>query len=352
VTDGHLVHLVHLVLPAGYDDPHRPSGGNVYDAQLCAGLAEVGWTVVTHEVPGAWPEPDPAISIDVEHQLALIPDGQVAIVDGLLGTVAAAPLIRHASRLRLVALVHMPGPPGGPPGDVLRAARLVISTSDWTARTLLEAHDLLVDRMLVALPGAPTAELVTGTATGGSLLCVAAVTQSKGHDVLFAALAGLQDREWTCVCVGALDREPAFVDRQRNALADDGIADRVRFVGPLAGADLEHAYAEADLLILPTRLESYGLVVVEALARGLPVIATSVGGVAEALGHEADGRRPGILVEAGDARALREAVAQWLDGAELRADLRAAAQSRRGVLRGWDLTVSLVAAAVNHLGVG
>jgi glycosyltransferase involved in cell wall biosynthesis len=305
---------------------------------------------VTHEVQGAWPEPDPAIVIDVEHELALIPDGQVTIVDGLLGTVAAEPLIRHASRLRLLVLVHMPGAPGGPPGDVLRAARLVISTSDWTARTLIEAHDLLIDRVLVAPPGAATAELVTGTVTGGSLLCVAAVTQSKGHDVLFAALAGLRDRAWTCVCVGAVDREPAFVDRQRNALVNGGIADRVRFAGPLAGADLERAYAEADLLVLPTRLESYGLVVVEALARGLPVIATSVGGVCEALGRGVDGRRPGILVEAGDARAFREAVAHWLDSPELRADLRAAAQSRRTVLRGWDQTVSPIAAAVNHLG--
>src|SRR4051812_9133453 len=219
----------------------------------------------------------------------------------------------------------MPGSPGGPPGVVLRAARRVVATSEWTGRTLVEAHGLPTHKLVVAPPGAPAAGLVTGTPTGDSLLCVAAVTEQKGHDVLFAALADLSSSPWTCVCVGALDREPGFVRRQRHLLTDSGIGDRVQLTGALAGPALERAYAAADLVVLPTRLESYGLVVTEALARGLPVIATDVGGVPEALGHAADGRRPGLLVRPEDRRALGGAIAQWLGSADLREALRSSA---------------------------
>ena len=340
---------VHLVLPAAYDDPRRASGGNTYDRHLSAGLAELGWNVVRHEAPDVWPAPRAGVAAAVNRQLALIPADQVVVVDGLIGAAAATALLRHAARLRLVALVHMPGPPGGPPDAVLRAARLVVTTSHWTARNLVDEHGLPTRKLLVAPPGAPPAELATGTAAGTTLLCVAAVTEQKGHDVLFTALAGLTSQPWTCVCVGALDREPGLVRRLRRVLVDTGIADRVRLTGALAGTELDRAYAASDVLVLPTRLESYGLVVTEALARGLPVIATSVGGVPEALGHAADGRRPGILVAPGDMRALSAAISDWTGRAEVRDELRSAALSRRARLRRWEQTVTTISIALTRV---
>jgi glycosyltransferase involved in cell wall biosynthesis len=343
---------VHLLLPAGYDDPSRPSGGNTYDQELHAGLVARGWTIVVQAIPESWPRAGAAAAAAVEHALATIPDGRVVVVDGLLGTAGAAALVRHSERLRLVLLVHMPGPPGGPPGVVLRAAQRVVATSEWTGRTLVEAHGLPTGNLVVAPPGAPAARLVTGTATGDSLLCVAAVTEPKGHDLLFAALADLSGAPWTCVCVGALDREPGFVRRQRRLLTDSGIGDRVQLTGALIGPALDRAYAAADVMVLPTRLESYGLVVTEALARGLPVIATDVGGVPEALGHAADGRRPGLLVPPEDPQALAAAIADWLGSAELRDALRSSAAGRRGMLCGWDQTVTTISAALQQMAPG
>ncbi len=93
------------------------------------------------------------------------------------------------------------------------------------------------------------------------------------------------DLAWRCACVGSLDRAPAFADHvQRRALAG-GLRDRVHFAGPRTGAALDSAYAAADLLVLASHGETYGMVVTEALARGVPVLATDVGGVPEALGH-------------------------------------------------------------------
>ena len=122
--------------------------------------------------------------------------------------------------------------------------------------------------------------------------------------MLVDALTGLADRQWTLDCVGALDRDPAFVAALRRRADRDGLAGRVRWHGPLTGPALDAAYAGADLLVLPSRAETYGMVVVEALARGLPVLGTTAGGVSEALGRTADGTPPGTLVPPGDPAAL------------------------------------------------
>jgi glycosyltransferase involved in cell wall biosynthesis len=118
--------------------------------------------------------------------------------------------------------------------------------------------------------------------------------------------------------------------------------DRVQFVGTRTGPDLDRAYAAADLLVLASHAETYGMVVTEALARGLPVIATDVGGVAEALGHP----RPGLLVAPGDPAALGAALRRWLEDGELRDRLRRAARGRRGSLRTWAATSAEVASAL------
>ncbi|GAB3933800.1 hypothetical protein GCM10027614_05590 [Micromonospora vulcania] len=189
----------------------------------------------------------------------------------------------------------------------------------------------------------------SGSAAGARLLCVAAVTRHKGHDVLVDALSRLAELPWTLVCAGTLSREPELVHRLRGQLAAAGLADRVRLAGLLTGAALDDAYAAADLLVLPSRGETYGMVVTEALARGLPVLGTDVGGLPEALGHAPDGARPGLLVPVDDPAALAGALTRWLRDADLRARLRLAAHARRDALTGWPVTTALLAAVLEEV---
>jgi glycosyltransferase involved in cell wall biosynthesis len=121
------------------------------------------------------------------------------------------------------------------------------------------------------------------------------------------------------------------------------LGDRLSFPGPRTGADLGRSYAAADLVVLASRAETYGMVIIEALARGLPVITTEVGGVPEALGHGVDGIRPGLLVPPEDPAALGAALRAWLGDAELRERLRQAARERRESLPGWSTTTSVLA---------
>jgi glycosyltransferase involved in cell wall biosynthesis len=228
-------------------------------------------------------------------------------------------------------------------GAVLSAAASVVTTSEWARRELLSMYLLPADRVHVAEPGVDTADLVPETDAAGALLCVAAVIPDKGHEVLVDALATTSDLCWHCVCVGSVERDPAFVDRLRGRLLDHGLSGRVSLVGPQTGADLNRSYAAANLLVLASRTETYGMVVTEALARGLPAVATDVGGVREALGHGGDGIRPGLLVPPGDPEALGAALRAWLCDRALRRTLRQAARERRKSLTGWSTTASVLA---------
>jgi glycosyltransferase involved in cell wall biosynthesis len=347
------VTAVHVVVPDGIDDPARPSGGNAYDRQVCRGLASIGWSVHEHAVPGCWPRPDRASCAALAGVVERIPDGAVVLLDGLVASPAPEALVPHAGRLWLVELVHMPlghSPADSPAGDVrtreravLSVAAAVVTTSAWARRRLLELYALPADRVHVAEPGVDAADLASGSAAGGALLCVAAVTSGKGHDVLLDALAATSDLTWHCVCVGSLDRDPEFVEGLRRRSLDVGLGDRVCFPGPRTGADLDRSYAVADLIVLASRAETYGMVVTEALARGVPVVAADVGGVTEALGHGADGIRPGLLVPPDDPAALGAALRAWLDDPALRGRLRQAARERRESLPRWATTTSVLA---------
>ncbi len=336
---------VHVLLPDGVDDPARPSGGNVYDRRVCRGLAEGGWSVRERVVPGGWPAADRKAVGDLRRAIASAPDDAVVLVDGLVASAAPEALVPAAGRVRLCVLLHLPL--GATTDDeavrtseraVLQAAAVVVTTSGWSRRWVVREYGLEPSRVHVAPPGTDPALVAPGTAAGGRLLCVASVTGGKGHDLLVAALAGLRELPWQCVCVGSLGRDPDFVDRLRHQARDSGVADRVHLVGARAHDDLAASYAAADLLVLASRFESFGMVVTEALAHGLPVVSTDVGGLPATLGLLPGGYRPGLLVPPGDPAALAGALGRWLRDRTLRESLREAARRRRASLMGWETT--------------
>jgi glycosyltransferase involved in cell wall biosynthesis len=332
---------VHVVLPNDIDDPATPSGGNVYDRRICDGLAATGWTVREHAVHGSWPRPSNVDRVALARVLEDLPDGAVVLLDGLVASTVPEVLRPHTGRLRLVVLVHMPLGDGAE-GEALAIARAVITTSAWTRSRLLDLYALPAKKVRVATPGVGRAALAPGSDAGDRLLCVAAVTRGKGHDLLAEALAKTADLPWSCVCVGTLDRDPRFVDGIRQQVVEYGLDDRMRLIGPRIGDQLDRHYAAGDLLVLPSRGETYGMVVTEALARGIPVLATTVGGVPEALGHAPDGTLPGILVEPDEPGALANALRQWLSAPDLRHRLRQAAWQRRDTLGNWAVTCECV----------
>jgi glycosyltransferase involved in cell wall biosynthesis len=344
-----------LVLPGDVDDPRSPSGGNTYGRRVGAELGAIGWTVRRHLLPGRWPRPDAAAEADLARVLAAVPDGGIVLLDGLVAAPVPRVIVPHANRLRLVVLMHMPlADEAGLPADVaadldarerttLRAAAAVVVTSTSTAKRLAD-HGLAA--VHVAEPGTDAAARATGTDGASALLCVAALTPVKAHDVLVDALAAVADEPWTCLCAGPLDRAPGHVARLRERIERAGLGDRVHLAGPLDALALDAAYAAADLAVLASRTETYGMAVAEALARGIPTITTTGGALPETVGRAPDGTRPGLLVPPGDPGALAAALGRWFAEPALRARLRAAAVDRAATLPGWDTTAARMSAAL------
>lgn len=352
---------VHFVMPGGVDDPTVPSGGNAYDRRVSLDLPGFGWQVHKHAVDGSWPRPDAAARTELARTLREFPDGTVVLLDGLVACGVPEIIVPEAERLRLAVLVHLPL--GDETGldtavaaeldarerTVLRAVPAVIATSDWSVRRLVSHHGLAPERVHVAAPGADIAPLASGTDGVSRLLCVAAVTPRKGQHRLVEALATVTDLPWSCVCVGGLNQDPEYVAGLRALIARHGLQDRLILAGPQAGAELDASYNSADLMVLTSYAETYGMAVTEALARGIPVLATDVGGVPEAVGRAPDGGVPGILVPPENPAAIAAELRGWFGEADVRRRLKAAARGRRAALNGWAGTARSLAAVLGRL---
>jgi glycosyltransferase involved in cell wall biosynthesis len=353
--EGRGIVRVHLVVPEGFDDPSQPTGGNIYDQRVNAGLAEAGFQVQVATVAGAWPVPGSGARADLARIVSAIPDGETVLIDGLIASPAAAQLLPHTGRIRMTVLLHMPlatdldthhdASAERSERVVLRAATGVVVTSEWTRQAVLTRYELAADRVHVARPGVDRVA-APARPVRGHLICVGVLGPHKGQDLLVEALADLADRDWQCVLAGSLDRDPGFVEQLQARITHLGYGHRVRLSGVLTGAALSRAYSTADLLVAPSRSETYGMTVTEALAHGLPVIAAAVGGLPEALGSTADGTRPGQLIPPGDPAALAAALGDWLGDEHHRNRLRAAARQRRSTLRGWEQTTQEIANAL------
>jgi glycosyltransferase involved in cell wall biosynthesis len=330
-----------LLLPGDLD---APTGGTRYDRRIVQGLRDRGWQVDVLSLTGTFPAPAAEARVRAEAAVAALPEGTPVIADGLAFGALPDTAQRHAQRLRWLALVHHPLglETGLEPAHAaalfaderraLAAARCAVVTSDATAR-LLERLQLTSQPITVIEPGCdrPAGPLRSGGASGTvSLLCVASVTARKGHCVLLEALAPLRHLPWVLHNVGSLTMDPAAASAARQAAVALGLAERVFWHGAAASEALPAHYAGADLFVLPSLFEGYGMVVAEALAHGLPVVASDTGAAATLLAGGA-----GVLVPPGDATALREALEPLLADPARRNRQRAQAAAARERLPTW-----------------
>jgi glycosyltransferase involved in cell wall biosynthesis len=285
------------------------------------------------------------------------------MADGLALGALPEEVEREAARLRIVALVHHPlaAETGIDPAAAaalkisearaLAASRAVVVTSHATAARLA-GDGVPPHRITVVEPGTDAAPLSQGSAQSATspqpsaLLCVATLTPRKGHAMLLSALASIPQRDWRLTCAGSLNRDPATVAQVRAQIRDLGLEDRVSLLGDLDQSALAAQYDRADLFVLATLYEGYGMAVAEALARGLPVISTATGAIQGLVGDA------GIIVSPGDLQALAAALSSVIGDPGLSATLRAHACGRRGRLPTWDAAVAAMARTLESRAAG
>ena len=260
--------------------------------------------------------------------VASLPDGTLVVADGLAFGALHELAAQHNERLRWVALVHHPLHLETGLSDAVRQqllnsetqalqhARRVVVTSPSTA-TDVAAMGVPRAQIGVVEPGTDPVDTRLRPALSSGplrLLCVATLTARKGHALLLQALAGLTHLDWTLHNVGSATRDPDTAAHLRALAAPLG--DRVVWHGEMDAQALQAHYASADVFVLASLHEGFGMVITEALAHGLPVVASDAGALAQTLPADA-----GLQVPAGEVAPLQAALAQVLSDATLRARL-------------------------------
>jgi glycosyltransferase involved in cell wall biosynthesis len=333
--------ITHLIEP----DLPSVSGGSRYNAFVLAELPEL----TSHRVRGAWPEPGPAARQEVA-ELVAAAEGPV-VLDSLVG--CSVPEVFAGRRSwPLILLMHMPQAAAARVEDqeqvaarestCVAAADAVIATSGWAARDLTARYGR--SDVVVAPPGVrPRPPAAQGGGTG--LISVGAISPVKNQLLLVEALAQLQDDDWQLSIAGPI-ADDDYADRLRARIAKAIEPGRIRMLGELRGRQLDDLYHTGELLLLPSRFETYGLVVAEAGAAAIPAFVSAGTGAVEALGSPAAGR----TFDSRDVSAWRAGIRRWLRDEDWRAELRGIAADRRSTLPSWATTAQTIAGTIAALG--
>ncbi len=345
-----------LLVPGDLD---TPTGGYGYDRRLLQSLRAMGWAVTVLRIDGAWPWPDAASRAEAQRRIADLPDGCCVVADGLAFGVLGAAVAAHAQRLRWVALVHHPlhletgldalqaKALRDAEGAALACAQRVIVTSAATVADVV-ALGVPRERITVVVPGTDpvAAPAITrpNTNDGVQLLCVATLTPRKNHALLLRVLSTLADLRWTLHCVGSPTRDAVLAQGLHDSTARGPLAGRVHWHGELSHEALQARYAAADVFVLASRHEGYGMVVNEALVHGLPIVASRAGALTQTVPAPA-----GLLVPPDDEGAWREALSAVIGDAGLRARLAEGARAAARQLPSWGEQAARFADAVAPL---
>ena len=335
-------------------DLATPTGGYIYDRRMIDELQQLGWQIDVVGLGDGFPKPNTGQKEFARQRLLEVQSPCPVVVDGL--ALGVMPDAAEAARARnpLIALVHHPlaYETGIAPEQAqilwesektaLAAAAHVIVTSPATSRLLQEDYEVPPELITIAQPGTDRAEPATGSRDGTlQMISVGAIVPRKGFDVLVAALAKLPELPWRLTIVGDRGRDPATAARLDAEIAASGLASRVTVLDAIPAGQLAALYAGADLFVLASHFEGFGMAYAEAIARGLPVVGTTGGAISDTVPPDA-----GVLVEPGDVRALARTLELLIRNPEERRWLADGARKAARTLPTWADSARVFAQAI------
>lgn len=336
-------------------DLNKITGGYAYARQLFKLLPHFGVEPHHLQLPGSFPFP---ISDDLEttsQLIAQVHPNTALMVDGLAyGALPRA--VVDAIEQRVIALVHHPlalesGRTMQQQEDLRRTetvalskAERIITTSSVTARVLEQDYGVPNNRVSVAEPGTQRAARAHGGNGTLKLLAVGAVISRKNYLGLIDALRQQEFADWELTIVGATDHDIAYARQVREAILGSGLRRQILLAGEVSQDELNAYYAGTDIFVMPSRYEGYGMVLTEALARGLPIVCTNAGAMAETVSDDV-----ALKVEPGNPSEFARALAILLENSEERRQRADAAWAAAQLLPSWDSCAQKVANVVKSM---
>jgi glycosyltransferase involved in cell wall biosynthesis len=345
------MHEIAFLIPG---DLELPTGGYAYDRAVLKLLPQFGVRPIQVALPGSFPNPTPEDLEDCAAIIRGLPRDCLLMIDGLAYGAMPEALIRGLEH-RIVALCHHPlALENGISADraealyasekaALALAAHVIVTSPMTARILAGDFDVAPEKITVAVPGTTKKGRASGSSSAMlEILAVGSIVPRKGYDVLIDALAKVGRNNWRLSIVGAA-RAPDCAAALEAQIATAGLGERVRLLGAINEKALDSLYEHADLFVMASLFEGYGMVLAEALQRGLPIVTTTGGAASDTVPTGA-----GLKVPPGDVDALAEALSQALGNPQLRHDLAREAYAAGEKLPGWEDTAGIIASVLKQ----
>lgn len=324
-------------------DLETRTGGYAYDRRIIVELRHLGWQVDIVGLGDGFPTPSEEQVAEASRRLLLAPTDRPIVIDGLAFGVLPAVAVRLQSTRPVVALVHHPleYETGLTPSTAerlhnsertaLAAAHLVIATSEATADLLVDRFGVPRGRLHVIPPGTDPVPPATGSGSPRlQLLSVGAIVPRKGFDVLIEALATLTDLPWHLTIVGDRGRDPGAVERLDALIAQHRLEAGIESPGTVSTNRLAELYARADLFVLASHFEGYGMAYAEAIAHGLPIVGTTGGAIPQTVPVSAS-----RLVPPGNVAALAQALREVMGSEDCRRVLAAGARAAAAELPSW-----------------
>jgi len=348
------VKRVVFAVPGSLD---TPTGGYVYDRRIMAELRQLGWNVDYLNIGDGFPAPDEKTRSAARSLLSAIPVGEPIVLDGLALGVLPDVAAELARQHPLVALVHHPlALESGLTTEranalrrseraALAEVREVVVTSPATAKLVVSDYGVPANHITVARPGNdPVLPSAREPNDVPHLLSVGAVVPRKGFDILVSALAALADVPWRLTIVGDLTRDPNQAAKLEVLISRHGLTDRIETIGTISPSLLAILFGKADLFVLASRFEGYGMAYAEALSHGLPVVGTTAGAIPDTIPKGA-----GLLVPPDEPAALAAALRSVIVDADRRRLLSEAALVAARTLPTWQQSASIFAATLDRL---
>jgi glycosyltransferase involved in cell wall biosynthesis len=332
-------------------DIAQPTGGYGYDRKVLAHAAGSGMDLRHVEIPGGYPFPTAQTLAETGRIIAALPGAAPLLIDGLAYGAMPTDLIGSFGARPVIALCHHPlalEPGLGPEAQIrlrdserhaLALSRSVVVSGALTKRILAEDFGVAPGRVTVALPGTEPAPRAKGSGAATlRVLSIGSVIPRKSYDVLVEAMALNRDLDWQLDIIGSLTHAPDTADAVRKLIQDRDLHNRITLHGARSDGEVAQAYDQADLFVLSSQFEGYGMVIAEAMARGLPIVTTAAGAVIDTLDP-----RAGIQVPVNAIQVLAKEIREMLVNHGKRSAFADGSWLAGQALPGWSDTARTIA---------
>jgi glycosyltransferase involved in cell wall biosynthesis len=325
-------------------DIHSLTGGYLYNMNIMEGLEQNGYSVNIIGTDWPWDNKPELEKISRFHFEKLVA-GSCILIDSLVLSLLRREVQEFSDKLIFVGMIHLPasysissdgyGKLSGEELLALHQMRQVIVTGQFTFDLLCNAG-LNPAGIRVVEPGTDQFPQKTHyKPVPSELLCIANYSPIKAQDILIRSLNRITDRDWTLHLYGDKDRDKEYSAMVNSLIKEFHLKKRVIMHGIAGRDEITAIFLDADLFVMPSLFESYGMALTESLAHGIPVVTTRTGNIPVTVPAGM-----GIFVEPGNEQQLADAIRSLLDDPAKYTSLCADASQYHLRARSWEQAVT------------